>query len=74
GILSVDAALGDMKEVFLGEGDVKKAKRGIPLPLKQKNLGLQKGDYIKLKDADGRLFGIGRVEDNQIKIERILYL
>lgn len=71
-VLTIDVALRDMEEVFLHDRDVWKAKNGIALRL-TKNLKAARG-YVRLKDADGSLFGIGRVEGDLIKIERILHL
>lgn len=71
-VLTIDVALRDMEEVFLHDRDVWKAKNGIALRL-TKNLKAARG-YVRLKDADGNLFGIGRVEGDLIKIERILHL
>lgn len=71
-IMTIDLALKDMAEVILKEGEVRKAKKGIPIKC-QKNLKLS-NSYTKLKGTDGNLLGIGRISRNIIMIERLLNL
>ncbi len=70
-IMTIDKALKDLEEVSLNRDDVRRAKNGVSLKW-QDSCSLT--GYIKLKDHYGRLFGIGRVENGLIKIERILKL
>ncbi len=71
-IMTIDSALREMDEVILNDDEAGKAKRGIPLRNK-KNLKISNG-YVKLKGIDGSLLGIGRINGEIIKIERLLNL
>lgn len=71
-IMTIDSALREMDEVILNDDETGKAKRGIPLRNK-KNLKISNG-YVKLKGIDGSLLGIGRINGEIIKIERLLNL
>ncbi len=71
-IMTIDSALREMDEVILNDDEAGKAKRGIPLKNK-KNLKISNG-YVKLKGIDGSLLGIGRINGEIIKIERLLNL
>lgn len=71
-IMTIDSALREMDEVILNDDEAGKAKRGNPLKNK-KNLKISNG-YVKLKGIDGSLLGIGRINGEIIKIERLLNL
>ncbi len=72
---SVDAVLGHLPEMSVTGDDLKKARNGNPLPLfLLPDFHLLAGSAIRLKDGDGRIFGIGKVAKDFIKIERLLFL
>ncbi len=73
---SIDSVLSHLNEIILDEDSYLKAINGAPLTPVYPSLlrGELKGDevqYIRLKDSENKLFGIGRLEDNRIKIERL---
>lgn len=70
-IHSIDSAISFLEEIILDEESYRKAKNGMPVILvTEKKLINQ---YLRLKGGIGNtLFGIGRVEGNIIKIERLL--
>ncbi len=74
-LFSIDSALAHLEELRVEGDDLKKAKNGNQLSLFLLN-GQQgaHGHLLRLKDADGRLFGIGKVMRDSIKIERLLFL
>jgi tRNA pseudouridine55 synthase len=74
-LFSIDKALAHLAELRLDGDDLKKAKNGNQLSLSLL-AGPQgaPGALIRLKDADGRLFGIGKVMRDSIKIKRLLFL
>jgi tRNA pseudouridine55 synthase len=84
---SVDFALSHLGEIILDEDSYRKARSGIPIIFAKDNRfssqaeqkdeeGLQYqlriNEYVRLKAPDKRLFGIGRIESERIKIERLL--
>lgn len=69
--ITIDAALSRLDEVILSSEDTAKARNGMPL---RNYKGIKNSKYVRLKGADGRLIGIGRVDRTLIKIERILHL
>ncbi|MEW6162108.1 MAG: tRNA pseudouridine(55) synthase TruB [Nitrospirota bacterium] len=79
---SIDSAISHLNEIILDEGSYHKAKNGMPIitteiPLHPPLLrggrrGLQINQYVRLKGPKNNLFGIGRVERDRIKIERLL--
>ncbi len=71
-IASIDAALGHLRELSLGDSEFFKARNG--LPLKCLGLSFSPDEYIKLKDPSGKLFAIGKAINGAIKIERMLHL
>lgn len=71
-LYSIDAALKHLPEIRLEGDNFKRAKHGNPVILPSPPL--EKGDrrgFIRLKDSEGRLFGIGKVSMDSIKIERL---
>ncbi len=68
---SIDEALSDFREVVLDEADYLGAMRGIPIKI-NKIKDLPAGSIVKLKGPLGDLFGIGLVDSDRIRIERIL--
>jgi tRNA pseudouridine55 synthase len=68
---SIDSAISNLDEIILDEESYHKAKNGIPVILITEKL--LPNQYLRLKKGPERnLFGIGRVEGNRIKIERLL--
>jgi tRNA pseudouridine55 synthase len=74
-LFSIDDALAHIPELQIGPDLIKKAKNGHQLTLSlMKDLQLQPGTIVRLKDPDCRLFGIGKVTGDSIKIQRLLLL
>lgn len=83
---SIDSALKHLPELRLEGSNLKKAKNGNPVKIEQKPGTAEGLDilspeflnsrtlFVRLKDTDGRLFGIGRCAKDLIKIERLLHL
>lgn len=71
--VSVDSALSHLREAVLFEGDYPHALNGRPFgALAYDVVGQAEG--LRLKDPGGRLFAIGVVSGEMIKIDRILHL
>ncbi len=68
---SIDEALSDFGEVVLDEADYLGATRGVPIKI-NKIKDLPAGSIVRLKGPLGNLFGIGSVDFDRIRIERIL--
>ena len=72
-IYTIDEALEDFHEVYLNEDDYQKARNGANIDVSGvRDLASQ--PYVRLKSPTGKLFGIGRVDNAKIAIERILNL
>ena len=82
---SIDSAILHLQEIILDEESYAKAKNGVSIicPAICLSTPLLKGDgkvpenssinqYIRLKSPQHVLFGIGKIENNRIKIERLL--
>lgn len=72
-LVPIDSALGHLPEVRLAGSDLKRAKNGGAVQAERKEPLLGAG-FVRLKDAEGRLFGIGKMRNDSIKIERLLNL
>ena len=74
-LFSIDSALAHLEEFRVEGEDLKKAKNGNQIPLSMLS-GQQSphGHLLRLKDSEGRMFGIGKVMQDSIKIERLLFL
>lgn len=70
--VSIDEALGHLREMSLDERDFSRAKNG--LSVKHHAPGLTQESFVRLKDPSGRLFALGRVLESTVKIERVLHL
>jgi tRNA pseudouridine55 synthase len=72
----IDSALKHLSEIILEGDSLKRAKNGNPItytpdsPIHPST----HSPFIRLKDPEGRLFGIGKVSKGSIKIERLLKL
>jgi hypothetical protein len=82
---SIDSAILHLKEIILDEESYDKAKNGVSiicpanclsLPLSTRDERVTENSsinqYIRLKSPQHVLFGIGKIENNRIKIERLL--
>jgi tRNA pseudouridine55 synthase len=74
-LFSIDSALKHIPGFQIGAEFINKAKNGHQIPLSlMSGSQLQPGTIVRLKDPDGRLFGIGKVTRDSIKIQRLLLL
>jgi tRNA pseudouridine55 synthase len=67
---SIDAAISHLPEIILDADAYQKAKNGVPI-----NIPCEAAisfPYIRLKSPENVLFGIGKVEEMKLKIERLL--
>lgn len=72
---SVDSVLRHLPDVTVTGDALRKAKNGNPLPLlSMTDQRLVAGSSVRLKDDKGRIFGIGKVTMDSIKIDRLLFL
>jgi tRNA pseudouridine55 synthase len=72
-IYTIDAALADFSEIYLNEDEYRKARNGAQIDaLNLREPASQ--PFVRLKSPTGELFGIGRVDNDKISIERILNL
>jgi len=79
---SIDSAISHLREIILDEDSYYKARNGMPIisnnpplpPFSKWGEGGLAGinQYVRLKSPENILFGIGRVEENRIVIERLL--
>jgi tRNA pseudouridine55 synthase len=72
-VLSIDAALSELPEIFLSEPDCRKARNGVALD-REIGLDMPSGTFMRMKTPAGELFGIGLMNQTKIAIERILNL
>ncbi|MFN3395286.1 MAG: tRNA pseudouridine(55) synthase TruB [Thermodesulfovibrionales bacterium] len=70
-VMTIDMALMGLDEILLSKGDAIKAGHGVSFRYYTNKIGSR---YVRLKDADGHLFGIGRVEGGIVKIENITFM
>jgi tRNA pseudouridine55 synthase len=70
---SIDDALTGLREIVLQAEDYEKAKNGAKIASPQA-AGAGAHEFVKLKGPSGNLFGIGRIGEGIIHIERILNL
>lgn len=71
---SIDLALSHLNEIILNKDSYQRAKKGQPViihPSVKAGL-LPISQYVRLKDPEGNLFGLGKVEGSRIKIDRLL--
>lgn len=72
-IYTIDDALSDFSEIFLNEDDYRKARNGAPIDAVNLREPASQ-PFVRLKSPRGELFGIGRLYNMKIAIERILNL
>ncbi len=68
---SIDSALSEMHEITLCDDDYRKAKNGIPLR-RELLPEAAANPFVRLKSPSKKIFGIGKIENSRIAIERIL--
>jgi len=74
---TIDGALKHMEEIFLNSDGYRLARNGNPVPIvdaENRRAGEMKGSrsaFVRLKNPEGRIFGIGKVGGTAIKIERL---
>jgi hypothetical protein len=72
---SIDSSLKYLPEIILEGDNLKKAQNGNPIiPPYPPLVKGGKGGFIRLKDPEEKLFGIGKVSKDSIKIKRLLKL
>jgi len=84
-VWSMDSALSHLDEIILNEYLYRRAMNGIPIDTACRSgnhrcggeeneafKNIKVNQYIRMKSPDRMLFGIGKVEQNRIKIERML--
>ncbi len=69
---SIDQALIKLPEIELAEADYQKAKHGMKIV--SESFSQYDGEFVRMKDPEGRLFAVGRAESNILSIERALNL
>lgn len=70
---SIDSVLAGLGEVILDAESYRKARNGMPIRAHSYvSAGNAEIAYIRLKSPEGVLFGIGRLQDGEIRIERLL--
>jgi tRNA pseudouridine55 synthase len=67
---SIDSAISHLREVVLDETSYRKARNGAPVEID--NSILFENQYVRLKSPGNELFGVGKLENKTIKIERLL--
>lgn len=72
-VYAIDTSLSELKEICLNQTDYGKARNGGCFTY-DKDKGLHNNKFVRLKGPSGNLFGIGRVDSDIIRIERILNL
>ncbi len=70
-IYSIDSAISHLEEIILNPEDFKKLRNGFPYEITDKKMTF-KTHYIRLKTPENNLLGIGKLENNLVKIERLL--
>jgi tRNA pseudouridine55 synthase len=70
-VSTIDEALSGLKEIVLCEADYRGALSGVPI---KSNIIKELSDcsFVKLKGPRRELFGIGRIDSDLIRIERII--
>jgi tRNA pseudouridine55 synthase len=72
---SIDSVLQHLPELKISGEELRKAMNGNPLPLYTiSDFRNAMGSLVKLKDGNGKIFAIGKVTNDSIKIERLLFL
>jgi tRNA pseudouridine55 synthase len=69
GLFSIDDALSFLPEIFLSEEQEKKVIHGNPIDAE--NIKLAQNTFVRLKNSEHTILGIGKITKNFIKIERL---
>jgi tRNA pseudouridine55 synthase len=78
---SIDSALSHLREVIFDETSFHRARNGLPVnaptcllktPEEEISEKFFSERYVRLKSPDNKLFGIGKINDKKVKIERLL--
>ncbi len=70
---SIDTALCRLEEMVLDEKDYERARHGMQIIVNDINK-FADNSVVRLKDPEGNLFGIGRIDSHIARIERLLNL
>ncbi len=70
-IYSIDSAISHLDEIILSPEDFKRLRNGFPYAITDKKMAF-KTHYIRLKTCENTLIGIGKLDNNLVKIERLL--
>ena len=74
---TIDAALKHLHEIRLNSDEYLRARNGSPIPIveaEKRRAGEVEGPrsaFVRLKNPEGNIFGIGKVASGSIKIERL---
>jgi tRNA pseudouridine55 synthase len=72
-VYSIDSAISHLGEIILSEESYHKAKNGMPVIMITATLPIKQiKQYVRLKGPEHNLFGIGKLEQNRITVERLL--
>jgi tRNA pseudouridine55 synthase len=72
-LCTIDDALAEFSEIVVSGDEYRKARNGVPICAEHLEQSTSH-PFVKLKSEAGELFGIGRIENAKIVIERILNL
>jgi len=67
---SIDSAISHLRQVVLDESSYQKTRNGMPVEIGGSIL--LENQYVRLKSPENVLFGIGKLENSTVKIERLL--
>jgi len=70
---TIDVALKHLPEIHVNRDEYLRARNGNPigLTLDIERKGGQSGSFVRMKNPEGKIFGIGKAAANSIKIERL---
>lgn len=72
---TIDTALKHLREIIVDSGQYSRASNGNPVPVgaaeRQMALEMAVSPFVRLRNPDGNVFGIGKVTADSIKIERL---
>jgi len=71
-ILSIDEALGHLRDILLTEGEFRRAKNGLPSESTDRSAKCE--EYVRLKDPLGALFAVGKITPDSVRVERMLHI
>jgi tRNA pseudouridine55 synthase len=67
---SIDSAISHLGQLMLDEKAYQKARNGVPVEICYDIL--LENQYVRLKSPENVLFGVGKLENSTVKIERLL--